>query len=194
MSLDTVVEDIREKARARADEIREEGDRRAEEIVDEARADAEQTRREREEQIEDRIERERDQTLSSANLSAKQERLKARRDALEEVRERVEQRLADLEGERRAELTRTLLDAAAPEFEDDADVSVYGRAADRALLEELLTDYDGFAVAGERDCLGGVFVQSEGSRVRVNNTFDSVLEDVWENNLREISARLFDDE
>jgi V/A-type H+-transporting ATPase subunit E len=27
----------------------------------------------------------------------------------------------------------------------------------------------------------------------VNNTFDSVLEDVWEENLREISARLFEE-
>jgi V/A-type H+-transporting ATPase subunit E len=27
----------------------------------------------------------------------------------------------------------------------------------------------------------------------VNNTFDSVLEEVWEENLREISARLFEE-
>jgi V/A-type H+-transporting ATPase subunit E len=28
----------------------------------------------------------------------------------------------------------------------------------------------------------------------VNNTFDSVLDTVWEDNLKEVSARLFDDQ
>ena len=36
MSLDTVVEDIRDEARARADETREAGEERADEIVSEA--------------------------------------------------------------------------------------------------------------------------------------------------------------
>jgi V/A-type H+-transporting ATPase subunit E len=71
-------------------------------------------------------------------------------------------------------------------------VSVYCRADDRDLLEDLLGGYDGFSVAGEYDCLGGVVVESEESRVRVNNTFDSVLETVWEDNLKELSDRLFE--
>jgi V/A-type H+-transporting ATPase subunit E len=91
-------------------------------------------------------------------------------------------------------LTRALLDAAATEFDEGSDVSVYGRASDADLIEEILTDYEGFSLAGERDCLGGVVVESQTSRIRVNNTFDSILEAVWEDNLKELSARLFDDE
>ena len=192
MSLETVVEDIRDEARARADEIRDEADERAQEIIDEAEADAEQIRADREAEVDREISQEREQRLSSAKLQAKQARLGARRDVLEDVRADVETALADLGGDRREELTRALLDAAVAEFDDGDELAVYGRADDQDLLEDVLTDYDGATFAGERDCLGGVVVESESSRVRVNNTFDSLLETVWEDNLRDISDRLFD--
>ncbi|KAB1197429.1 MULTISPECIES: V-type ATP synthase subunit E [Haloferax] len=194
MSLDNVVEDIREEANARAEEIKEAGKERADEIRSEAEAEAEALVEEREESVENQVEREREQALSSAKLEAKQARLGARRDVLQRVRAQVEDELATLEGDRREELTRTLLDAASVEFEDEDEVHVYGRADDADLLEDILADYDGYEVSGERDCLGGVVVEGTNSRVRVNNTFDSVLDTVWEDNLKEVSARLFDDQ
>jgi V/A-type H+-transporting ATPase subunit E len=193
MSLDTVVEDIRDDARARADEIREEAEQEADELVRAAEADAEEIRDERAAEVEATVEQEREQRLSSATLEAKQSRLAARREILEEVRETVEDELAGLSGEDREELTRALLDAAAAAFDDADDVTLYGRADDADLLEELADEYD-FEYAGEYDCLGGVVAESDQSRVRVNNTFDSVLDDVWEDNLREISDHLFESE
>ena len=192
MSLDTVVEDIRDEARARAEEIRSQGETRAEEIIADAEADADRIVEEREAAVEKQIEQEREQTLSSAKLEAKQQRLEARRDVLQRVHEQVEEELADLSSQERETLTRKLLDDASEEFDDDATVQVYGRAADETLLTKILADYDGYSFAGEYDCLGGVVVESTSSRVRVNNTFDSVLEDVWEDNLKELSTRLFD--
>jgi V/A-type H+-transporting ATPase subunit E len=192
MSLDTVVEDIRNEARERAKDIRSEGDERAEQIRSEAEADAEEILAEQERETEQAISQEREQKLSSAKLEAKQKRLEARRDVLQEVRADVEERIATLEGDRREELTRELLDAAAEEFEDGDTVRVYGKPEDDELLTDLVADYDGYEYAGEYDCLGGVVVESEQSRLRVNNTFDSVLEDVWEDNLQDISERLFE--
>ena len=192
MSLDTVVEDIREQARARADEVREEADREAEGILDEAERDAEEIREEILADAQRQVEQEREQRLSSAKLEAKQDRLEARRDVLQSVRDDVESEVAGLEGEEREELTRTLLEAAAAEINDDEGVEVYGRADDRELLESLLEEYDGFSYAGEYDCLGGVVVESPESRVRIKNTFDSILEEVWADNLREISDMLFE--
>ncbi|MFA1612116.1 V-type ATP synthase subunit E [Halobellus rubicundus] len=192
MSLDNVVEDIRDEARARAEDIREQGERRAEEIVETAETDAEELLEARKEEVERQIEQEREQALSSAKLEAKQERLEARRDVLEDVRSQVEDELVALSGEKRETLTRALLEDAVAEFEGEESVSVYGRADDADLLEDLVADYDGFEYAGEYDCLGGVVVEGTGSRVRVNNTFDSVLEDVWEDNLKDVSEKLFD--
>ena len=193
MSLETVVEDVRGEARARAEEIREEGESRADEIVSEAEADAEEIVRQREEEVEAQIDEEREQALSSAKLTAKQKRLEARRDALEQVREQLEARIADIDGERREELTASLIENAAAEFDDDATVEVYGREDDEELLTELLADYEGWSVAGTEDCLGGVVVESESSRVSVDNTFDSVIEAVWDDELKRISEHLFEE-
>ena len=164
MSLETVVEDVRDEARARAEEIREEADAEAEEIIAEAEADAERIR---------------------------EERLGARRDVLQDVYDGVEAAIADLEDDRRRELTEAALDASLAEFDDDADVAVYTRAEDVERLEELGADRNA-QVDGEVDCLGGVIAESDTSRVRVNNTFDSVLETVWDDELKHVSERLFD--
>ncbi|MFB6106912.1 MAG: V-type ATP synthase subunit E [Halobacteriaceae archaeon] len=193
MSLDTVVEDIRDEARQRREEILAAADKEADRIVEEAESDAEEILADAESSVEREIEQEREQQLSSAKLEAKQERLEARRDALADVREQVEAAVADIDGEDREELTRALIEAATDEFDDGATVRVYGRADDEDLLGDVLADYDGYEFAGEHDCLGGVVCESDQSRVRVNNTFDSVLDDVWEDELREVSARLFED-
>ena len=194
MTLNTVAEDIREQARARAEEISEEAGADAEELLAEAEADADEIREEILGDADRQIEQEREQRLSSAKLEAKQERLEARRDVLQSVRDAVEKEIATLEGEEREELTRALLDAAATEIDSEEGVEVYGRTDDGALIESILADYDGFSYAGEFDCLGGVVVESQESRVRIKNTFDSVLADIWEDNLREISDRLFEHE
>jgi V/A-type H+-transporting ATPase subunit E len=192
MSLDTVAEDIREQARARADELREEAEQEAEQLIEDAEADAEQIREEKLAEAERTIEQEREQKLSSGKLEAKQARLEARRDVLQSVRDDVEAEIEGLDGEERRELTAALLDAAAAEYDENARVNVYARADDQELIEDLLADYDGYECAGEYDCLGGVVAESAESRVRVKNTFDSILEDVWEDNLREISDQLFE--
>ena len=193
MSLETVVEDIRDEARARAEEVRTDGESRAEDILKEAERDAEEVLEEAEREVERQVAQEREQKVSSAKLEAKQQRLEARREVLEDVRDEVEARVADIDGDEREELTRTLLEAATAEFDGDETVRVHGRADDEELLESVLEDFEGFEVGEPVDCLGGVVVESDASRVRVNNTFDSVLEEVWEENLREISARLFEE-
>jgi V/A-type H+-transporting ATPase subunit E len=194
MSLETVAEDIRDEARERAEEIIAQAESEADEIVDQAETEADEIVDQAETEAEREIDQEREQRLSSAKLEAKQLRLEARRDALADVESAAEDAIADLEGETREELTRALVESAAAEFADADSVQVYARADDEALVESILADYDGWEVAGEYDCLGGVVVESEASRVRVNNTFDSVLDDVWENELKEVSARLFGQE
>ena len=190
MSLETVVEDIRDEARARAEEIRDAAEADAEEIVSDAEADADRIREERLAAVERQIDQEREQTLSSAKLEAKKERLGARRDVLEDVREGVETAIASLEGDRRRDLTEVLLEATLAEFGDE-HVAIYTRTEDVELVETLVAERNA-SVDGEIDCFGGVVGESDGSRVRVNNTFDSVLEAVWDDELKNISEQLFD--
>ena len=192
MSLETVVADIRAEAEERAEEIRAEAETEAERIIADAETDAEETMAAAEAEVERRIERERHQQISSAELQSKQEVLAARRDVLEDVLEEVEDALADLSGDRRQDLTRILLENGVDQFDADDSVEVAGREADRELLESLVEEQEDVTVAGTYDCLGGVVLESEGSRVRVNNTFDAILDDVWEDELKAISDRLFE--
>ena len=191
MSLDTVAEDIKDDARERGERIEREADERVEEIIADAESDADDILAERERDLETRIEQEREQKLSSAKLEAKQKRLEARRDSLAAVRERAESAVADISGDRREALTRELLDDAAREF-DGGSIEVYGRADDADLIESILDDYENFSHAGSVDCLGGIVAENEASRVRVNNTFDSVFDAVWDEELKAVSDRLFD--
>jgi len=192
MSLEQVADDITDEARARADEIRAEAEERAAEIISEADVDAVEINDSRAAEVDRQIEQQREQALSSAKLEAKQQRLEARRDVLGDVYDAIEDALIALPDDKREELTRSLLDAAAEEFDDGADVSVYGRADDEQLITSILSEYDGFSYGGPRECLGGVVVESETSRVRVNNTFDSILDSVWDEHLKELSAHLFE--
>ncbi|QSG10940.1 Archaeal/vacuolar-type H+-ATPase subunit E [Halapricum desulfuricans] len=194
MSLESVTEDIKEQARERAEEIRADAEQRAEEIVQEAEQEAEEIRQRKEREVERQIEQEREQRLSSGNLEAKQKQLATRRQVLEDVRDRVEAELVALDDETREALTRDLIEASVTEFDDVGTVEVYGRGDDESLLRSIVEEYDGIEYGGEIDCLGGVVVESDASRVRIDNTFDSILEDVWQESLREISDELFEEQ
>jgi len=191
MSLDTVAEEIRQEAEAEAEAILERADERAEEIVSAADAEAEEIVSDAEAEVEREIDQLREQERSSATLEAKHERMAVRREALDEVRDRVEARIADLDAETRRSLTDALLADSLAEFDSDERLAVYHAPGDEDLLTDLLADRENATTAGEYDCLGGVVVESERSRVRVKNTFDSVLEDVWEDELKRLSDRLF---
>lgn len=194
MGLETVVEDIREEARERAEEIRAEADAEAAEIIEAAEADAEERISAAEREVERRIEQEREQAHSSAKLEAKQTRLESRRDLLAELRERLEAQIEALEGDRREELTRTLLTDAVSEYPEDAPLTVRGHPKDAELLEDLVAEHEAAEYTGTTDCLGGVIVGSEESRITIDNTFDALLEQMWEDNLKRLSASLFEQE
>lgn len=193
MTLESVVEDIREQARAEAEEIRQAAEEEAASILEEAEAEAAEIVEDREREVEREVEQLREQQVSSANLEAKQRQLAARREALDEVRSSVEAQLIELPDDERRELTEALLDAALAEFGDEEDLVVHGRDSDEALLESLTSDDDQLSVGEPIDRLGGVVVEGTESRMRVDNSLDAVLDEVWEDNLRSISDTLFEE-
>ncbi|WP_435100584.1 V-type ATP synthase subunit E [Halarchaeum sp. P4] len=194
MSLETVAEEIRKEAEETAEAIRQDAEEQAEDIVSAAESEAEDIVSAAEAEVEREIDQLREQELSSAKLEAKHERMSARREALDDVRDRVESRIADLDADQRRELTESLLSDSLAEFAEDEQLAVHHAPGDADLIEDLVSERPNVAVAGEYDCLGGVVVESESSRVRVKNTFDSVLEDVWADELKQISNRLFDEQ
>lgn len=193
MSLNTVAEDIRAQAQTEAEKIIQAAEQEAETLREQAEREADELREQRLAEAESTIEQEREQKLSSASLEAKQLRLEARRDALADVRTSIETELESIDGERRRTLTEQLLAETVAEF-DAGPIEIYCRAEDQELLEQLTEEYDEkeLRYAGNTDCLGGVVAEADSSQVRVTNTFDAVLADVWDENLRETTDRLLD--
>ena len=193
MSLDTVAEDIKAQAQTEAEEIIQAAEQEAKTLREQAEQEADELREQQLAEAESTIEQEREQKLSSASLEAKQLRLEARRDALADVRTSIETELESIDGDRRRTLTEQLLAETVAEFDAGA-IEIYCRAEDRELLEELAEEYDEkeLRYAGDTDCLGGVVAEADSSQVRVTNTFDAVLADVWDENLRETTDRLLD--
>jgi len=87
---------------------------------------------------------------------------------------------------------RDLLDAASAEFDEGDDVNVYGRDEDAELIESIIDDYDGYSTPARYDCLGGVVVERPVPRPNQQHVRLGALETVWEDNLQEISNRLFE--
>ena len=191
MSLETVVEDIREKARGDAERIRSESDAEGKEIIDKARKEASVNRAVGKEEISRKIELEKEQKFSSTNLAAKQKTLEKKRDLLELVRQEIENEISQIKGKEREELTGKLIESSIKEFIGVKDVFVYGNLEDEKLLKSLLKKHKGVKYGGEYECIGGVVMESESARMRVNNTFDSIIETVWTEELKNISELLF---
>jgi len=191
MSLETVVEDIRGKAREDAERILSEADIEGKEIVDKAKKEAAIIKVLGKEEMGRRIELEREQKFSSANLAAKQKTLERKRDLLELVRQEIENEISQIKGKEREELTEKLIESSMEEFKDVKDVVVYCKFEDEKLLKSLLKKHKDVKYGGEYECIGGVVMESESARMRVNNTFDSVIETVWTEELKNISELLF---
>ena len=191
MSLETVVEDIREKARGDAERILTESDAEGKEIIDKARKEASVNRAVGKEEISRKIELQKEQKFSSKNLAAKQKTLEKKRDLLELVRQEIENEISQIKGKEREELTGKLIESSIKEFIDVKDVVVYGNVGDEKLLKSLLKKHKGVKYGGEYECIGGVVMESESARMRVNNTFDSIIETVWTEELKNISELLF---
>ena len=191
MSLETVVEDIREKARGDAERILSESDAEGKEIIDKARKEASVNRAVGKEEISRKIELEKEQKFSSTNLAAKQKTLEKKRDLLELVRQEIENEISQIKGKEREELTGKLIESSIKEFIGVKDVFVYGNLEDEKLLKSLLKKHKGVKYGGEYEWIGGVVMESESARMRVNNTFDSIIETVWTEELKNISELLF---
>lgn len=188
MGLETVVDDIKDEARTRAEEIKAEAEQEADETLEEAREEADEIRQEEREAAEKSAEELREQEISSAKLDARKMQSRERRDLLAELRADVRDKLAELE-EGREEMTRNLLEGAIEELGEDTGV-VYAAERDEDLVNDIIGDYDGFEYGGTTEVLGGVVVEASDGDVRVNNSFDSVLETVWNDSLKEVSERL----
>lgn len=183
MGLDDVLEDVKQRGRRRAEEIRQEAKEEAEEILDDAERQAEEAIQQAREQARTDAEPLRRQELLSAEIEAKKHRLEAEREAMETVRDRAREILGDLPEDRRLELIEALVERVTSDLDDPR---IYAAEADRELVQKVAPE----RFEGVEEIWGGIVAESADGQVRIDYSFETLLDEVWDDHVGEVSGIL----
>jgi len=191
MGLEAVVSDIQEKGRREATAIREETQKEVNEILRAAQQRVEVLKLAAEKEVQDRIERTTGQEDSAANLIVKRHLLNAQKEMLDQVYQTALKGFTELPASFHKEVLSRLLAQAVKEI-GTGTVSCNPR--DSSFIEEILTQDNTFAglklgrtVAIE----GGIIVENNDRTLKLDLTYRSFLDKVWEGSLKDASDILF---
>ncbi len=182
--MNSVVEEILHKGEEKKLEIIRLGEKERDEQVHqiETRITEEQQKSER--RTQSVIAQMEQQELSSAELESKKALLAAQRQVMEDLKEHVLHELASYPPDKRKKLYSKLISKAKKEL---GECYVYSCKNDKALLQLPA----GMTNAGTVECSGGLVFESKDRSYRLDYRFESILDDVWSKEIREIYTRLF---
>lgn len=184
MSLEKVVDEILRRGEERKREIIRTGEKERDEILSQADKRIADERQRAQRKNDSAIAQMEQQESSSAELESKKIMLAAQRSSLEELRLQVLDELGKYPADKRKKMYSKLASLAKKEL---GECVVYSNRADKALLS-----LPGGMTAGPPiDCLGGLVFESKDKSIRLDFRFESMLEDSWNKNMREIFAKLF---
>jgi len=186
MPLDNVISEIYEKGKQQVESILKEAETEAEKIVAEARREAEEILRKAREDGEKEAENIRRQEVSSVSLEMKRLFLNKQKELLESVFDLTRQRVREMEETERKKLLEVLL----RENAQDGMV-VYSRKEDEPVVKEILSSMGRkVEYAGNVNCLGGVILEDAKEGIRINLTFDELLNQLFDQEMSEVSKIL----
>jgi V/A-type H+-transporting ATPase subunit E len=183
MGLDRVVKDISDKAEAESRDITARAQAEASIVKKEAEAEAKRVYDAEMARADQAILKMRQRELSSAKLDIKKSKLNAEKDVLEEVRSDLIKRLSAMPKEKKVDILNKLINLAR---KDVPMGKIYTNAGDAELIKS-----SGYEYGGNIKCIGGIIVTSMDGSVNLDYTFDSIMEDVWNAQMKPVSDILF---
>lgn len=183
MTLDTVIQAIREKGRSEADQLLAEARAERERILSEVRAEGAKALAEAEARARATGARRRVQDLARAELEARKIVLAAQKEALDEAYRRTLERLASMK--ENPDFLRTLLKANEAEWRPGGEV--YATARDAPLVRSIV----GERFAGTIEGAGGIVIETADGTRRIDLRYESILRDVWDDSVKEVAEILW---
>lgn len=183
MGLEDVVNDILEQARSEYSAINAEADEEAAALISKAQSSADEIKQTRMAEVDALIERMHKQEISSARLEMKRAALNAKKDILDSVNQSAWDTIASMPAKKNASLLEALIDKYG-----SSGTRVYSNEKDAKHVMKM-TD---LTYMGEIDCIGGLVIENDDGTVRMDYTYDRILEDVSEQSLKHISDILFE--
>jgi V/A-type H+-transporting ATPase subunit E len=182
MGLENVVNDILEQARAEVSTVNSEADVETAAIINAANEEKKKMVEIRQAEIDARIEIMHKQEMSSAHLEIKRATLNAKKAVLDKVFQSAKDAISSMPSEKNVTLLKAILDKYGT-----SGTRVYSNGRDAKLVQEM-TD---LTYMDEIDCIGGIIIENDDGTVRLDYTFDTILNNVSEQTLKQISDILF---
>lgn len=184
MGLNKVVEDILRRGEEKKREIIHLGEGERDEQLRQADKRISDDKQRLEKKAESTIIQMEQQELSSAELESKKSILAAQRQVMEDLREQVLDALGSYPADKKKKLYAKLAAKAKKEL---GECYVYSSPEDKGLLQLP----SGVTVAGTIECYGGLVFESKNKDYRLDYRFESLLDEVWSKEMKDIYERLF---
>jgi V/A-type H+-transporting ATPase subunit E len=182
MSLERMIEEIRQQGQREFEDILEAARQERERMLSEIQEKGEELQGERSRQAEDQGSREEIREIARAELEARKVLLQAQKEILDEVREAAKQRLREM-----GDTDRFLTSLVEQNREDLEDALVRCNAGDVKTLQRLT----GAEVHGDLDVIGGFVIEARSGDRRIDLTFDTFLDGLWEEAVRDVADILW---
>ncbi len=183
MALDNVVDEILENSRKEADQILKTAEKEKETILRQAVDTAASKQKAQQKETEDAVKRLRQQELSSAELEEKRIVLNARKEMLDRTFEEVNAQLSEMGSKERAQLYAIILEKGKKII---PEAKIYCPIGDAKLLAAKSGDKIEEIKMGP-----GLIIESKDGTMRIDYSFKTILEGVWEKELKNVSNILF---
>ncbi len=182
MGLEIVVKDIQEGAQAEVSRINTEGEAKASEIINEAKEAQKKMLGDSLAKVEEDLQKMHQQVISSANLEVKRISLNKRKELLDKVYNQALESIESMPVSKNEELLKYLIDKY-----ESSGAKVYSSADS----EELVKKLSSLTYAGNIKSIGGIVLENEDGTIRLDFTYDSILKNVYERSLKQISDTLY---
>lgn len=191
MGLEAVVGDIKEKGKREVSAIQAETRAEVTRILTEAQERAAEIKQQASEEVERDVQRIINQEVSAANLAVKRQMLNAEKDTLSRVHDAVTARIAGMPATFHEMALRALLPEAAAAVGGGV---VYCNARDIPTVKKILAeskDLAAFSIGEPISIEGGVVIESADGTMKIDHSYRTFLETVWESGLKDASDILF---
>jgi V/A-type H+-transporting ATPase subunit E len=191
MGLEAVVEDIRAKGRTEADRIRAESKQETDTILEAAGRRVAEIKLAAEAESAKQTRHIIDQEVSAANLLVKRELLNTQKALLDKVHETTRTEIARLPESFHREAIKNLLTEVKKEVSQG---KIQCNARDVAIVKSLIAghaEFSGFTVAEAVNIDGGIIVEGKAGELKIDYSYRTFLDKVWESRLKDASDILF---
>lgn len=180
MGLETVKEEIISNAKARAASIVQEVRKEAHRITKETESRIEKMKQDKEAETKKLFDAIKSQELASGELESKKMLLEAKKEMIEKVFAQANKRLVNLEDKKMEAYIRKLVDRARNEI---GIGYIFCSKKDAKFIKDFTVE--------PVNIIGGIVVENKEKTVRIDYSFETMLQSIKENELQSISKLLF---